>query len=73
MLFSGTWGEVIHEKNLNQKISWHCPFKQTGLFKNYFCLRHWGCLFKLLHQTEKKQKLYTTGLSYYNGTQYHGK
>ncbi len=27
MLFSGAWGKVIHEKNLKQKISWHCPFK----------------------------------------------
>ncbi len=27
MLFSGAWGKVINEKNLKQKISWHCPFK----------------------------------------------
>jgi hypothetical protein len=27
MLLSGAWGKVIHEKNLTQKISWHCPFK----------------------------------------------
>ncbi len=27
MLFSGAWGKMIHEKNLKQKISWHCPFK----------------------------------------------
>ena len=26
MLLSGAWGKVIHEKNLKQKISWHCPF-----------------------------------------------
>jgi hypothetical protein len=26
MLFSGAWGKVIHEKNLKQKISGHCPF-----------------------------------------------
>ncbi len=25
MLLSGVWGKVIHEKNLKQKISWHCP------------------------------------------------
>ncbi len=25
MLISGAWGKVIHEKNLKQKISWHCP------------------------------------------------
>ncbi len=27
MLFLGAWGKVINEKNLKQKISWHCPFK----------------------------------------------
>jgi hypothetical protein len=27
MLLSGAWGKVIHEKNLKQKISWHCPFE----------------------------------------------
>jgi hypothetical protein len=27
MLFSGAWGKMIHEKKLNQKILWHCPFK----------------------------------------------
>jgi hypothetical protein len=27
MFLSGAWGKVIHEKNLKQKISWHCPFK----------------------------------------------
>ncbi len=26
LLLSGAWGKVIHEKNLKQKISWHCPF-----------------------------------------------
>jgi hypothetical protein len=26
LLFSGTWGKMIHEKNLKQKISCHCPF-----------------------------------------------
>ncbi len=30
MLLSGAWGKVIHEKNLKQKILWHCPFKQLG-------------------------------------------
>ncbi len=29
MLFSGAWGKMIHEKNLKQKISWHCPFKDS--------------------------------------------
>ncbi len=27
MSFSGALGKVIHDKNLKQKISWHCPFK----------------------------------------------
>ncbi len=27
MLFSEAWGRVIHEKNLKQKISWHCPYQ----------------------------------------------
>jgi hypothetical protein len=26
LLFSGTWGKMIHVKNLKQKISCHCPF-----------------------------------------------
>ncbi len=26
ILFSGDWGDMIHEKNLKRKISWHCPF-----------------------------------------------
>ncbi len=30
MLFLGAWGKVIHEKNLKQKISWHCPFNEIG-------------------------------------------
>jgi hypothetical protein len=30
MLLSGAWGKVIHEKNLKQKISWHCPFKRLS-------------------------------------------
>ncbi len=27
MLYLGTWGKLIHEKNQKSKISWHCPFK----------------------------------------------
>ncbi len=27
MLFSGASGKMIHENNLKQNISWHCPFK----------------------------------------------
>ncbi len=34
MEYSGAGGKLIHEKNQKQKISWHCPFKQNGLFSN---------------------------------------
>jgi hypothetical protein len=27
MEHSGAGGNLIHEKNRKQKISWHCPFK----------------------------------------------
>jgi hypothetical protein len=26
MVYSGAWGNLIHEKNQKTKISWHCPF-----------------------------------------------
>ncbi len=26
MVYSGDWGKLIHEKNQQSKISWHCPF-----------------------------------------------
>ncbi len=29
MIFSGAWGNMIHERNLKQNISCHCPFKGT--------------------------------------------
>jgi hypothetical protein len=29
VLFSGARGKMIHEKNLKQKISWHCSFKNS--------------------------------------------
>ncbi len=35
MLFPGAWGKVIHEKNLKQKISCHCPFKRLSNKTNY--------------------------------------
>jgi len=35
MLFSGAWGKVIHEKNLKQKISWHCPFNRLIDFRPF--------------------------------------
>ncbi len=28
MEYSGAGGKLIHEKNQEQKISWHCPFKR---------------------------------------------
>ena len=27
MEYSGAGGQLIHQKNQKQKISWHCPFK----------------------------------------------
>jgi hypothetical protein len=38
MLFSGAGGKMIHEKNLKQKISRHCPFKVTGSLVEYLLL-----------------------------------
>ncbi len=37
ILLSGAWGwgKVIHDKNLKQKISWHCPFKLPTLVYKY--------------------------------------
>jgi hypothetical protein len=29
--YSGAWGKLIHEKNLNSNISWHCPFKEKDV------------------------------------------
>ncbi len=34
MLLSGAWGKVIHEKNLKQKISWHCLFNTPYKIQN---------------------------------------
>ncbi len=28
MLLSGSWGKMIHETNLKQKILWYCPYKR---------------------------------------------
>ncbi len=39
MLFSGAQGKMIHEKNLKQKISWHCPSKCRCHFMRYICLK----------------------------------
>ncbi len=45
MLISGAWGKVIHEKNLKQKISWHCPFKnEWECWRWLFSLWHWAFL-----------------------------
>ncbi len=38
MFLSGAWGKVIHEKNLKQKISWHCPFKVKNFIVNVTCV-----------------------------------
>ncbi len=39
MLLSGAWAKVIREKNLKQKISWHCPFNCGGLADPIFWLK----------------------------------
>ncbi len=31
MGYSGAGAKLIHEKNQEQKISWHCPFKDILL------------------------------------------
>ncbi len=50
MLLSGAWGKVIHENNLKQKISWHCPFKTSSF--NY-AVRHQE---KILSRRRSNQK-----------------
>jgi hypothetical protein len=42
MLLSGAWGKVIHEKNLKQKISWHCPFKSFPPFNTVRYVNSWS-------------------------------
>ncbi len=46
MVYSGAWGKLNHEKNQNQKISWHCPskgnlsgYQSVGITVDY-CPRH---------------------------------
>ncbi len=34
MEYSGAGGNLIHEKNQKQKISWHCPFNGRGTLSN---------------------------------------
>ncbi len=34
MEYSGAGGELIHEKNQKQKISWHCPFNKSDTRKS---------------------------------------
>jgi hypothetical protein len=38
MGYSGALGNLIHEKNLKSKISWHCPFKRYLLVYVQFSL-----------------------------------
>jgi hypothetical protein len=35
-VIGGAWGKMIHEKNLKQKISWHCPVKRIFIFQLIF-------------------------------------
>jgi hypothetical protein len=39
MEYSGAWGELIHERNLKSKISWHCPFKLPFARKKLYKLK----------------------------------
>jgi hypothetical protein len=32
MVYSGSWGKLIHEENQKSKILWHCPFKKKLRF-----------------------------------------
>ncbi len=42
MVYSGAWGNLIHEKNQKSKISWHCPFKQTQNWKTLALIPWFG-------------------------------
>ncbi len=42
MEYSGDEGKLIHEKNQQQKISWHCPFKDSDKRRSYFVVRGTG-------------------------------
>jgi hypothetical protein len=35
MVYSGSWGKLIHEKKQKSKISLHCPFKVKTYWINY--------------------------------------
>ncbi len=49
LLFSGAWGKMIHEKNLKQKILWHCPFKLKELGSCEFFPYYEPCPVNLQH------------------------
>jgi hypothetical protein len=38
LVYSGAWGKLIHEKNQNQTISWHCPYKYFWHIRRRFCI-----------------------------------
>ena len=42
MLLSGAWGKVIHEINLKQKFSWHCPFKTFQIIFHFSFKKHFA-------------------------------
>jgi hypothetical protein len=50
MVYSGAWGNLIHEKNQKSKISWHYPFKVKKYGRKFlswsslsnYLLPHWA-------------------------------
>ncbi len=62
ILFSGAWRNMIHEKNLKQVISWHCPIerffaqvllvdKGLGTFCGATVLSRYKNMFHIMHYT----------------------
>ncbi len=45
MVYSGAWGNLIHEKNQKQKISWHCPFNLMPCRYEILEQKYWPILF----------------------------
>ncbi len=56
MLFSRSWGKMIHEKNIKHKILWHCPFKSLS-FPSILPLIHVSSyLFFIPEQREREKE-----------------
>ncbi len=55
------WGKLIHEKNQNSKISWHCPFNIFIFLKK----AAWKHVQKLQIQSFKRFKKYSSHESWW--------